>query len=184
MINLSISRDWAEKFLIHAPQVRSDEKATRSITGINFISIHAPQVRSDWPCKCNMSEEMQISIHAPQVRSDERPSFIPFQIFIFQSTPLKWGATWLYLWLQTTDLNFNPRPSSEERLTDPCSVFGPLGFQSTPLKWGATWINHWIKRGHYDFNPRPSSEERRCLWMRRLKNMDISIHAPQVRSDT
>ena len=80
--------------------------------------------------------------------------------FVFQSTLLMRGATFIHIGHSNLCNNFNPRSSCEERL--------PQG------------------RIPYDichFNPRSSCEERRCYVVNILAPLDISIHAPHARSD-
>ena len=79
---------------------------------------------------------------------------------IFQSTPLIRGATSKATW-ERVQVNFNPRPSYEERPANAC-------------KGSLVWP---------DFNPRPSYEERPSSCHMGNYPTRISIHAPHTRSD-
>ncbi len=105
------------------------------------------------------AKSCDISIHAPRGRSD-LGSCSAFSIKINFNPRPSWEER--LRWRKFSHIGyyyFNPRPSWEERLT--------LRISDIPSKY---------------FNPRPSWEERQYAVDRELQNI-ISIHAPRGRSD-
>ena len=102
----------------------------------------------------------------------------------FQSTPLIRGATLEAHGVLDAVVNFNPRPSYEERpVIDGETNTRRMAFQSTPLIRGATLTASPLAAVTCNFNPRPSYEERHHRSSAPRRYDEISIHAPHTRSD-
>ena len=168
---------------IHAPHARSDLSATiNSRRRLNFnprssceerralsaqfrpaakISIHAPHARSDNHRGAGQALARRISIHAPHARSDP---FLPVRCrraFRFQSTLLMRGATRIPHDTVTTQRNFNPRSSCEERRKFYDDVLPVLQISIHA----------------------PHARSDLVLAVHLLVDLTISIHAPHARSD-
>ena len=104
-------------------------------------------------------KEYSISIHAPHTRSDkdfQTGGMIPA---IFQSTPLIRGATWCATVKCYACLNFNPRPSYEERRFRSHGCARSQNFNPRPsYEERPRAARNRLMRAY--FNPRPSYEER------------------------
>jgi len=108
---------------------------------------------------------------------------IIFHLFLFQSTPPGWRATFFHQDLRSLFSGFNPRPPDGGRPTVRWSYSPPTQFQSTPPGWRAT--SYAAEQALYQMGvsihaPRMEGDNR---GMNESYSERVSIHAPRMEGD-
>ena len=147
------------------------------------ISIHAPRVGSDPPTTPSPSKAGKFQSTLPVWGATKTAEGVGNDT-VFQSTLPVWGATNVRCSLDDIrGISIHaPRVGSDLGAVDTTIMLEV--FQSTLPVWGATTISPFSLLPAMHFNPRSPCGERHCGAQLAPTEVEISIHAPRVGSDT